>query len=239
VRTGSRQIGQAGPGIIDRIVDVHIRQFRGAAIVLYLAANRVYFTTQYCGTKNLNIRVNTSPSTVGSVKAVLSGAQSLTKTESSPPYAVFGESNYNYNAWVPKLGSYYLKATPYTGASASGTAGTTLSISFKVTNSAARIASVTVPEMPKPEPAALKLQVYPNPSAGNDLQVVLENFTGKELVNVVLYDGVGRVAHTRTLQTDTEGKASLVVPVNNLSKGYYIVKAQGKSGSKQAKVLID
>jgi len=190
-------------------------------------------------TKNLNIRVNTSPSPVGSVKAVLSGAQSLTRTESSAPYAVFGESKANYNAWVPKPGSYSLIATPYAGTNASGTAGTALAISFEVTNSAARTARAA-PETPEPEqPAALKLRVYPNPSVGSDLQVVLENFTGKELVSVVLYDAVGRVARTKTVQTDVAGKGSLVLPVNNLNKGYYIVKAQGKLGSKQTKVLVD
>ncbi|WP_185272922.1 Kelch repeat-containing protein [Adhaeribacter swui] len=191
-------------------------------------------------TKNLNIRVNTSPSMVGSVKAVLSGVQSLTKTESSAPYAVFGETNYDYNAWVPKLGSYSLKATPYSGASASGTAGTALSISFKVVNSAARLASVVAPQETKiAQPVDLKLQVYPNPSAGNDLQVVLENFADKELVSVVLYDGLGRVAHTKTVETDAAGKGTLVLPVTHLTKGFYIVKAQGKSGSKQTKVLVD
>lgn len=191
-------------------------------------------------TKNLNIRVNTSPSVVGSVKAELTGTQSLSKTESSAPYAVFGESSSNYNAWVPKSGSYSLKATPYSGTSASGTAGTASTISFKVTNSAARTASVAAAEIPKQvPPAELKLQVYPNPSFGNNLQVTLENFAGKELVSVVLYDALGKVAHTKTLQTDLEGKGKLAIPVNNRSKGIYIVKAQGKSGSQQAKVLLE
>ncbi len=85
-------------------------------------------------TRNLNIRANTSPSTVGSVKIVLSGTQSRTQTQSSAPYALFSESDGNYAAWTPALGTYNLEATPYTSSGATGTAGTKLAITFTVTN---------------------------------------------------------------------------------------------------------
>ncbi|WP_158546194.1 Kelch repeat-containing protein [Adhaeribacter pallidiroseus] len=191
--------------------------------------------------KNLNIRVNTSPSAVGSVKAELTGAQSLIKIESSAPYAVFGESNSNYNAWVPKLGNYTLKATPYSGTSASGTAGSALSIAFQVVNSAGRTASGPAAlKNPEPgKPAGIKLNVYPNPGSGTNLQVTLENFTQNEQVSLVMYNALGKVVHTSTLQTNYEGKGALTMPINGLQKGYYIVKAQGTSGSKQAKVIVE
>ncbi|MFD1145291.1 cadherin repeat domain-containing protein, partial [Larkinella insperata] len=83
-------------------------------------------------TKNLNIRANTNPVTVGSVRMVLSGRQSRTQTETGAPYALFGDSNGNYNTWVPALGSYSLTTTPYTGAGATGTAGTPLTVAFSV-----------------------------------------------------------------------------------------------------------
>ncbi|MFD1145289.1 putative Ig domain-containing protein, partial [Larkinella insperata] len=41
-------------------------------------------------------------------------------------------SNGNYNTWVPALGSYSLTTTPYTGAGATGTAGTPLTVAFSV-----------------------------------------------------------------------------------------------------------
>ena len=87
-------------------------------------------------TKNLNIRANTNPATVGSVKFSLSGAQSKSTTETAKPYALFGDNNGNYYAWTPATGSYTLKATPYTASKASGTAGTPLNISFSVVNQA-------------------------------------------------------------------------------------------------------
>ncbi|RAJ99992.1 putative secreted protein (Por secretion system target) [Larkinella arboricola] len=85
-------------------------------------------------TSNLNIRANTSPSLIGSVKMVLSGQQSRTQTETGAPYALFGDSNGNYNNWTPTLGSYTLKGTPYTGSGATGTAGPVLTINFSVVN---------------------------------------------------------------------------------------------------------
>lgn len=81
-------------------------------------------------TQNLNIRANTSPQTVGSVRFVLDGNNF--RTESAAPYALAGDASGNYYPWTPGPGSHTLTATPYTGASASGTAGTPLMLTFHV-----------------------------------------------------------------------------------------------------------
>ncbi len=85
-------------------------------------------------TRNLNVRANTSPSVVGSVRFSLSGAGSTTRTDSVAPYALFGDSSANYTAWVPRVGNYNLTARPYSGSSTSGTAGPAFSITFTVKN---------------------------------------------------------------------------------------------------------
>jgi hypothetical protein len=85
-------------------------------------------------TRNLNVRANTSPATVGSVALALTGAQFRSQTENAAPYALFGDTNGNYNPWTPAVGSYTLKATPFSGSSGTGTAGTALTISFTVSN---------------------------------------------------------------------------------------------------------
>ncbi|WP_347158799.1 malectin domain-containing carbohydrate-binding protein [Pontibacter chitinilyticus] len=101
-------------------------------------------------TKNLNIRANTDPATVGSVTFQLSGTQTKTVTESAKPYALFGDDTHgDYYAWAPAVGSYTLKATPYTASKGTGTAGTTLSVSFTVVNQSAadselQVSSLTV-----------------------------------------------------------------------------------------------
>ena len=81
-------------------------------------------------TKNLNIRANTSPSTVGSVVFSLSGTQSKRVTESIATYDLMGDNG----TWTPAVGSYTLKATPYTSSGGGGTAGTALAVSFSVVN---------------------------------------------------------------------------------------------------------
>lgn len=86
-------------------------------------------------TKHLNIRANTNPNPVGSVVFALSGAQTHSQTESTSPYALFGDSGTSYTAWTPSVGSYTLKATPYSSSGGTGTSGTSLQISFTVTDS--------------------------------------------------------------------------------------------------------
>ncbi|WP_299990705.1 InlB B-repeat-containing protein, partial [uncultured Pontibacter sp.] len=97
----------------------------GSAIVL----------SQLSSTK-LNIRANTSPSTVGSVKVELTGAQFRNYTDNAAPYALFGDDgrgNYYYGNWnPPATGTYTLRATPYSGSNGTGTAGTPLTITFTV-----------------------------------------------------------------------------------------------------------
>ncbi|PSR54646.1 hypothetical protein AHMF7605_14580 [Adhaeribacter arboris] len=83
-------------------------------------------------TKNLNIRANTSPATVGSVVFNLSGAQVQNQTQTEKPYALFGDASGDYYPWVPTNGSYTLKCTPYSGGGGSGSAGAALTVSFKV-----------------------------------------------------------------------------------------------------------
>lgn len=82
-------------------------------------------------TQNLNLRANTSPATVGSVRFALDGNSNF-RTESTAPYALAGDSNGDYHAWTPGNGSHTLTATPYSDASASGTEGTPLTLTFTV-----------------------------------------------------------------------------------------------------------
>jgi uncharacterized repeat protein (TIGR02543 family) len=137
-------------------------------------------------TRNLNIRANTSPATVGSVAFSLSGTQTMALTQSQPPYALLPTSGGYYNPWdaASAVGSYTLRATPYTGSNGSGKAGTPLMISFNVINGAARDVAAdgttvaaagteAAPATPARPAAALRLSAYPNPSPNGRFQVQL------------------------------------------------------------------
>ncbi|MDO7852484.1 InlB B-repeat-containing protein [Hymenobacter convexus] len=128
-------------------------------------------------TRNLGIRATTNPATVGSVTFSLTGAQAMTHTENLVPYSLLADSGGDYPAWTPPVGSYTLKATPYSGADASGTVGTALSISFSVTSAAARPAAgaaLATGSTPVPAAAlALQTLIYPNPSPDGHFWLVL------------------------------------------------------------------
>jgi PKD repeat protein len=76
-------------------------------------------------TTNLNLRANTSPVKVGSVRFGLN-ANLKFRTENAAPYALAGDTNGNYAPWKPSLGIYTLQATPYSSPNASGEAGVPL-----------------------------------------------------------------------------------------------------------------
>jgi hypothetical protein len=83
-------------------------------------------------TRRLNIRANTLPTVVGSVVFRLNGV--VFRTETTAPYALAGDNSGDYLAWTPRVGTYELSATPYTGPNGTGTAGTPRTITFEVTD---------------------------------------------------------------------------------------------------------
>ncbi|MEM9556411.1 MAG: DUF5060 domain-containing protein [Acidobacteriota bacterium] len=83
----------------------------------------------------LNVRADVDGA-VGSVTFDLSGADTQTQTESVAPYALFGDSSGDYNAWTPPLGAYTLTARSHTDSGGGGTAGADLTIEFTVTDGA-------------------------------------------------------------------------------------------------------
>jgi Pectate lyase superfamily protein len=81
-------------------------------------------------TANLNIRANVGSTAVGSVHFRFDGKS--TRLENTAPFALAGDLQGNYYRWTPVRGTHSLIATPYTGASGGGAAGTPCSISFSV-----------------------------------------------------------------------------------------------------------
>ncbi|QIL75328.1 InlB B-repeat-containing protein [Hymenobacter sp. HDW8] len=155
-------------------------------------------------TTSLNILAVTSPSTVGSVRFVLSGAQARTQTETGQPYALFGDTNGNYASWTPPVGSYSLTATPYTGSNAGGTAGTPLTLPFSVVNqSALRTASVSSAQKDSGLSFSSTLnKVYPNPSPDGRFNVELsEPFQGD--VSYTLVSSTGAKVSSGTIYIPT------------------------------------
>lgn len=81
-------------------------------------------------TTNLDIEAITNNENVGSVVLEMSGEITATATENQPPYTLFGIPGDDYGGTEFSLGTYNVKATPYTSSDASGEVGTALEINF-------------------------------------------------------------------------------------------------------------
>jgi hypothetical protein len=115
------------------------------------------------GTNQINLRANTAPGTVGSVRFVLDG---VTKTENAAPYTYAGDTpksggGTNYLGFTPAVGYHYLVVTPYSGANGSGTPGTPYNVYFYVQTGSGRLAA----EGPEPETQTAAFTAAPNPFA--------------------------------------------------------------------------
>ncbi len=81
--------------------------------------------------ETITIRVETEPPIVGSVVFGLN-EEPRYKVENEAAYALAGDDNGDYHAWLAEPGTYTLTATPYTEADGGGEAGTPLTITFTV-----------------------------------------------------------------------------------------------------------
>lgn len=83
---------------------------------------------------NLNLRADTTPPVLGSVRFNFDGNADY-KVESLAPYTIGGDNIWDdYLPWTPTVGSHTLTVTPYSAANGGGTAGTPVTIQFTVTN---------------------------------------------------------------------------------------------------------
>ncbi|MBN1672595.1 MAG: FecR domain-containing protein [Kiritimatiellae bacterium] len=85
-------------------------------------------------TRNLNIRANTRPVRVGSVRFVLNGMPTsrIENGTTAPIYSLAGDMHGDYHAWRPQPGPYTVTAIPYTGQEAGGEQGAALTLRFVV-----------------------------------------------------------------------------------------------------------
>lgn len=120
------------------------------------------------GTKNINVRANVASGFAGSVQFKLDGA--VAATESAVPLTLFGDAGTDYKPGTFAAGSHKLSATDYSSASAQGTVGGTIEVSFTVTNGEV----VTTPP------------TTPTPSTGNSIVsfTLINSETNKEIATI-------------------------------------------------------
>ena len=184
-------------------------------------------------TRNLNIRANTSPATVGSVVFALTGAATRDQTESVAPYALFSDNGGVYAPWTPPVGSYSLTARPYTAASGGGTAGTALTLAFSVIDQAARMATSTtaLPAKAAAARAGEEASAYPNPSPDGRFYLRLPADFGAD-GRYRLVTALGVTVATGTLAAEAPALQLLDFSAAQLATGvYYLLLDSGPDSS--------
>ena len=152
-------------------------------------------------THNLNVRANTNPLKVGSVRFAYDANNNF-RTENTAPYAFAGDQNGNYNAWTPTIGSHIIKATAYSGANASGNTGTSLTVNFMVKDTVTTPAGVSG-ELKKwhritvtfDGPSVSETSI-PNPFLSYRLDVMFTSSTGKSYKVPGYYAADGNAGET-------------------------------------------
>lgn len=84
-------------------------------------------------TRNINIRANTRPETVGSVSFGPS-RETITRIEDTAPYSLAGDDEGDYLPWDTLPGRYALEAVAYIEQGAQGEAGDSVLITFTITD---------------------------------------------------------------------------------------------------------
>ncbi|MFT2011396.1 malectin domain-containing carbohydrate-binding protein [Pontibacter sp. 13R65] len=86
----------------------------------------------------------------------------------------------------------------------------------------------------------LKVQVYPNPSTGDRIQMSLNGFGQQEKVRVSIYDITGRAVESIEVDVDAHGASSTNIATSRrLNRGLYIIKAQSIGGETHTRLIIE
>ncbi|MBC7921485.1 MAG: T9SS type A sorting domain-containing protein [Ferruginibacter sp.] len=164
--------------------------------------------------RQLNIRANSYPDTVGSVVFTLDGQ--AYRTESTLPYALAGDDDQypvNYFDWNFSLGTHMLTATPYAEALGEGKPGKPRTLTFTVVDGSDAGAGGESVE---------KLLAYPNPGNGK-FTVELKGEADTE-ATVYVHDFQGKQVYQRKAALGA-GSTNVDVDISGLPDGKYFLRA--------------
>ncbi|RNC90255.1 MAG: PKD domain-containing protein [Allomuricauda sp.] len=185
------------------------------ADILELSNNLQIESSQTNGL-NLNIRANTNPTVVGSVRLELQGPVTNIRLENVAPYALFGDNSGNYLGTPLPEGDYTISATSFDGPNQTGAEGATVSIAFSIVPPQPLIGSSETDN-------SLNLTVYPNPTAQEAHLSLSENQA--KIAEVYLYDSLGRKIKTLDSSKIEWENGDVLLPIYDLEEGFYIVVA--------------
>ncbi len=185
----------------------------------------------------LTIVANTNPATVGSVSMALSGDRSKSQVDNEAPYALYGSAGGNFSGPAFYPGSYTISATPYSGADASGTKGSTLSISFEIVDGSS-VKAISAKSSISENSTETSVKVYPNPVRDGRFTINIPGLTGDKL-SYALFNSLGMNVSGGDISlerngTEIEFDLSGVMTV----RGVYFLMLKGNGMAKPEKVTL-
>jgi hypothetical protein len=164
----------------------------------------------------ITVRANTDPAVVGSVRFALNDDDNYAM-ESIAPYAIAGDDNGDYNEWPVTPGTYMLTATPYSGASGTGTEGTAFTVTFTLEEAP--------PTADEESATPTDSKILPNaPNPFRDRTVIEFQLAESGPVTLEVYDVRGVRVATLIDENLAAGIHSIAFDASGLASGLYICR---------------
>lgn len=168
----------------------------------------------------INIRANTEPEKVGSVKLSIEdliGDNYFSHIENAIPYALFSDHRGNYYGRLAENGHFFVEATPYEKVHGGGKKGLTSGIKFKMKNGL----DGSIANFMRDEDDLTAFTVYPNPGTSALNFFLNKSETGE--VRIQIYDLMGNEVFDQ-IKAIGKGDTKVVVDVSDFEKKQYLIK---------------
>ena len=157
--------------------------------------------------QNMNIRLATSISNIGSVGFELSGSSSENAVEHIAPYAIFGDEIGDFRNGELSSGNYSLTVTLYSSRNLKGTILDATTVNFTVSSA---------------NNSAVTSKLYPNPVVGSSFNIDFTNMESNTEVNYSIVNSSGLQISSGSINTNELD--TITIPVSSsMTPGLYYV----------------
>ncbi len=171
---------------------------------------------------NRNIQAIPSNGNTKSVYFKMTGPRNQTWTENAKPYALFGDTNGNYETETFPNGTYNLTVEAYSGSNRTGTKLESRTLSFTVANANASSKA----------PISQEVYVFPNPIKNGQFSVKLpENISGDVSYSIISTSGAAIDTGRLNVSRAGDNAEFNLDAFNNKNNGVYYLLLQTTEGA--------
>jgi len=165
------------------------------------------------GTRNINVRADTAPATVGSVRFTLNGS---TRHENTAPYALWSNTGDDYHAWEAPNGQHTLTIQAFAGPNGAGISSYPMTILFSVVNRPPATATPVPPtatNTPQPTATFASTAIPTEEAQPAPVNPNQQSVTGFVLINADTNQPIGALTDGATVNLEAIGTRNLNIDV--------------------------